>query len=193
MIATALHSPEHPEHGGAASAPEWKEKLRDGTTVLIRPIAGTDVDLERRFIERLSPQSRRYRFLGEMTTPDRALLDKFTHPDPAHEAAFIALVADGAEKREVGVARFSADPSEVQCECAVAVADDWQGKGLATILMRHLIEIARQRGYARMYSIDARENENMCALAEFLGFERVPDPQDGSQVLHSLNLKAAGA
>ena len=170
------------------SAPEWKEKLRDGTTVLIRPISAADVGIEREFIERLSPQSRRYRFLGEIAAPGTALLDRLTHLDPAHEAAFVALVADGAHKREIGVARFSADKDDRSCECAVAVADEWQGKGLATLLMRHLIEIARQRGYRRMYSIDARDNENMRELAEFLGFERRADPDDTTQVVHSLAL-----
>jgi len=171
-----------------SSAPEWKERLRDGTTVLIRPISAADVGLEREFIERLSPQSRRYRFLGEIAAPGSALLDRLTHPDPAHEAAFVALVADGAHKREIGVARFSADQDDRSCECAVAVADEWQGKGLATLLMRHLIEIARQRGYRRMYSIDARANESMRELAEFLGFERRADPDDTTQVIHSLTL-----
>lgn len=193
MIANALNTSNRPSVARSAPVAEWKEKLRDGTTVLIRPITGADVDMERKFIERMSPQSRRYRFLGEIATPSPALLDRLTHPDPAHDAAFIALIADGAEKREIGVARFCADKDEHNCECAVAVADDWQGKGLATLLMRHLIEIARQRGFEHMYSIDARDNENMRALAEFLGFERKPDPKDSTQVLHSLKLKAAAA
>jgi len=187
MIATQSSSSNSTASTQAAE-PEWKDKLRDGTTVLIRPISAADVGIEREFIERLSPQSRRYRFLGEIAAPGAALLDRLTHPDPAHEAAFIALVADGAHKREIGVARFSADQDDRSCECAVAVADEWQGKGLATLLMRHLVEIARQRGYRRMYSIDARDNEGMRELAEFLGFERKADPNDATQVLHSLTL-----
>ncbi|MBS0516360.1 MAG: N-acetyltransferase [Proteobacteria bacterium] len=187
MIATILRSAGNPDD----AAPEWKEKLRDGTSVLIRPIAAGDTAIEREFIERLSPQSRRYRFLGEIATPSRALLDRLTHPDPAHEAAFVALIADGAHKREIGVARYCADRDEHNCECAVVVADEWQGKGLATLLMRHLIEIARQRGYRRLYSIDARDNESMHTLADFLGFERQTDPNDSTQVLHRLDLNTA--
>jgi GNAT superfamily N-acetyltransferase len=191
MIANTLNTSNPPAECKTAPAAEWKEKLHDGTTVLIRPIAAADIEIERKFIEHLSPQSRRYRFLGEVSTPSAALLDRLTHPDPAHDAAFVALIADGAEKREIGVARFCADSDEHNCECAVAVADEWQGKGLATTLMRHLIEIARQRDFERMYSIDTRENENMRVLAEYLGFERKPDPEDSTQVVHWLDLKAA--
>jgi GNAT superfamily N-acetyltransferase len=189
MIATASHSPDTSSAG--QSVPEWKEKLRDGTTVLIRPIGAADTTIEREFIERLSPQSRRYRFLGEIAAPGAALLDRLIHPDPAREAAFVALIADGAHKREIGVARYCADRDERNCECAVAVADEWQGKGLATLLMRHLIEIARQRGYQRLYSIDARDNESMRTLADFLGFTRRADPNDSTQVVHWLDLKGA--
>lgn len=172
---------------------EWKEQLRDGTTVLIRPIHPGDEEIERKFIERLSPQSRRFRFLGAIASPSTRLVEQFTHPDPVRDAAFVALIADGAEKSEIGVARFSAGTDMSTCECAIAVSDEWTGKGLATILMRHLIEIARQRGIRSMYSIDAIDNQPMQELAEHLGFERRHDPDDATQVIHSLDLKAATA
>src|ERR1700730_18744035 len=50
---------------GFDSAMHWHDKLRDGTRVLIRPIGKDDGALERAFIERLSPESREYRFLGQ--------------------------------------------------------------------------------------------------------------------------------
>jgi len=176
----------------AVNAPvrQWKEKLRDGTTVLIRPIRAEDAAIERRFIETLSPQSRRFRFLGEIKTPSAALIEQLTHPNPDRDAAFVALVADGAEKREIGVARFSARPDSASCECAVAVADDWQHRGLGTLLMRLLIDVARTRGIECMYSVDAADNSAMRELAAHLGFARKPDPSDATQVLHTLDLRA---
>ena len=172
---------------------QWKHKLRDGSTVLIRPIHGEDLEIERRFIERLSPQARRFRFLGEIKTPSAAMLEQLTHPDPKRDAAFIALIADGAEKREIGVARFSGRPDGLACECAVVVSDEWQGRGLATILMQHLIDIARERGIECMYSVDLAGNIGMQDLAEHLGFRRKADPDDATQVLHVLDLRSSGA
>ena len=187
----AEREPMRPLHPFAAERMEWKETLRDGTTVLIRPIRPGDAEVGRRFIQQLSPTSRRYRFLGEVT-PTVQLLDKLTNPDPAREVAFIALIADGAQKREIGVARFSARSDGLVCECAVVVSDEWQNRGLGTILMRHLIGVARDRGIECMYSMDAAENFGMRELAEHLGFRRIADPHDGTQVLHTLDLKAAG-
>ena len=174
-----------------STEPQWRENLRDGTTVLIRPIHATDIELERRFIEALSPESRRLRFLGQIGTPSPSLLAQLTNPDPRHDAAFVALIAEGASKREIGVARFSAQPDGRRCECAVTVSEDWRNRGLATVLMQHLIEIARGRGIESMYSVDAAENPAMHDLATHLGFTCRRDPENATQVLHTLDLAAA--
>lgn len=173
----------------AAAGGEWHETLRDGTAVLIRPIREADTTLEREFIERLSAPSRRYRFLGTMNSPSPELLRQLTHPEVVRGVAYIALLGEGARMREIGVCRYSASTDGLKCECAVTVSDEWQGKGLATILMRHLIDTARQSGIEQMYSIDANDNERMRELAEHLGFQRCTDPDDPTLVIHSLNLK----
>jgi GNAT superfamily N-acetyltransferase len=174
-----------------SAEPQWREKLRDGTTVLIRPIHESDMELERRFIAELSPESRRLRFLGQIGTPSPALLAQLTHPDAKRDAAFVALIAEGAIKREIGVARFSAQPDGLACECAVTVSEDWRNRGLATVLMQHLIEVARHRGIESMYSVDAAENPAMHDLATHLGFRCQRDPGNAAQVVHTLDLKAA--
>lgn len=169
----------------------WHEQLRDGTRVLIRPIGANDIELERRFLEHLSPQSRRFRFLGEINL-SKQMLRRLTQPDPAREVAFIALIAEGAEKSEIGVARYCTNADGTACECAVAVSDEWHHKGLGTLLMRHLIEVARWHGVQRMYSVDAPDNADMRDLAMYLGFKRSRDPADPHQVIHTLDLQAGG-
>jgi GNAT superfamily N-acetyltransferase len=163
--------------------------LRDGATILVRPIQSADVELERDFIERLSPKSRRYRFLGTIKTPSAELLRQLTQPDLTRGVAYVALTGEGSETREVGVCRYSASADEVSCECAVAVADEWQGKGLGTILMLRLIETARANGFERMYSIDATDNQDMRNLAKHLGFSTEADPDDSTLVVHTLALQ----
>ncbi|MFC5577927.1 GNAT family N-acetyltransferase [Lysobacter niabensis] len=168
--------------------PRWSETLRDHSNVLIRPITPRDKDAERAFIEDLSMQARRYRFLGQVRHPSEQMVEQFTNIDQAHEAAFVAVVSDEGRERIVGVSRYSANASGSQCECAVTVSDDWQNRGLGTLLMRHLIEVAQARGIQRMISIDSAENARMQALANYLGFETRVDPDDASQVVHELDL-----
>ena len=172
-------------HPGEA---HWHDVLLDGTRVLIRPIHKEDAALEREFIEDLSPRSNRLRFLGSIGTPSDALIRQLTDIDFRREAAFAALLARDGAKHLIGVSRFSLGADGKSCECAVTVADEWQHKGLGTLLMRHLIDVARERGVQEMVSLDAADNTEMQDLAEFLGFARRTDPMDPHQVIHSLRL-----
>ena len=172
----------------SAAAPRWTEKLRNGLHVMIRPIRKTDAALERAFIEGLSPRSRRFRFLGVLKTPSDALIRQLTEIDYQHDMAFIALIHEDGKKKEVGVSRYSLSADGKSCECAVTVADDWQGRGLGSLLMRHLIEVARASGIRKMLSIDASENLHMRELATYLGFECRRDPEDSHQVIYHLDL-----
>lgn len=177
---TALDTP--------ASTPEWTETLRDGSRVTIRVLRKEDAALERDFIKRLSPESRWMRFLGGVGEPGDEMIRKFTDLDYRRDMAFVALVQEGGRPREIGVSRYSLSPDGKSCECAVTVSDEWQGKGLGTLLMRHLIDTARHRGIGSMFSIDDADNSRMHDLARDLGFTRVRNPDDTSQVIHRLVL-----
>lgn len=171
-----------------ADVPESVVTLRDGSKVTIRVLRKQDAKLERDFIRNLSPESRWMRFLGQFSEPSDALIRKLTDLDYRRDMAFIALSREGGITREVGVSRYSLSPDGQSCECAVTVADAWQGKGLGTVLMRDLIDIARRRGIRSMFSIDANENERMRELARDLGFKRERDPDDATRVIHRLML-----
>lgn len=172
------------------SYPRWIETLRDQTKVLIRPIAPSDRQAEKAFIEGLSEEARRYRFLGQMRSPSDQLLHELTDVDFVRQVAFVAVINDHFQERIVGVSRFGTDESERSCECAVTVSDDWRNKGLATVLMRHLIAVARSLGIERMVSLDDAQNTPMRDLARYLGFTRRTDPDDPTQVIHELMLRS---
>jgi RimJ/RimL family protein N-acetyltransferase len=188
MKSPSLPSSNTRARGEVPHAPQSRLVLRDGTAVVVRPIQATDVELEREFIQRLSPKARRFRFLGSISSPSAELLRQLTQPQLTRGVAYVALLGEGAETREIGVCRYSTSADEGSCECAVAVSDEWQGKGLATLLMQRLIETARDNGFQRMYSIDAADNDPMRDLAGHLGFKCETDPEDSTLVIHSLAL-----
>ena len=166
----------------------WTETLKDGSEVNIRPIRKEDTLAEVAFIDALSPESRRFRFLGQMRHPSEKMIEQLTNIDYQHDVAFVAEAKQNDVEIFVGVSRYSVSNDGTECECAVTVLDNWQGKGLASILMKHLIDVARSRGIKRMWSIDAAANQHMLELAKFLGFEHHVDPDDSSQVILSLSL-----
>ena len=166
----------------------WIESLADGTRVLIRPLREEDREREEDFIHRLSPDSRRFRFMGGFKEASPQLINQLMDVDYDQRMAFVALAHEDGKLREVGVSRYSATDGQGQCECAVTVADDWRQRGLGVLLMRHLIDLARRNGYQQMISLDAADNEAMRDLASYLGFHRRLDPGDSSQVTHTLDL-----
>lgn len=175
----------------AAKQPPWNEALRNGSRVSIRPIHALDAELERRFIEGLSPQSQRFRFLESMKSPSDALLKQSMAIDPATDAAYVALAGTGAEEREIGVARFNAAPGGNDCEFAVVVGDEWQHTEFGSALMKRLIETAGARGIESMHSNDAAENEAMRKFAARLNYHHKRDPDDAKLVRYSVDLKTA--
>lgn len=172
----------------ALEGDHWIEPLRDGTRVLIRPLRASDRGLEEAFIHELSPEARRYRFLGDFKEPSKQLVDQLMHVDYVHDMAFLAVAHDNGKLREVGISRYAATKDGKQCECAVTVADDWCHRGLAVLLMQHLIDVARKNKFVRMFSIDDNTNAAMRELAHFLGFQCEPNPDDPKTVIYSRSL-----
>jgi L-amino acid N-acyltransferase YncA len=174
---------------GSHEYPRWSETLRDRSHVLIRPLEKSDVAAERKFFEELSPDTRRFRFLGQVAGLNDSMTERFANVDPGREMAFVAVAHDeNGRERIVGVSRYRTAARGLKCECTVTVSDAWQKKGLGTLLTRHLIDVARSEGFRSMYSIDAAENTVMSDLASFLGFRTQVDPDDSRQLIHEIEL-----
>lgn len=162
--------------------------LRDGTPLTLRPIRPADMDLEKAFVKKLSDYSRYYRFMQPIRELPPAMLEHFTHPDYDREMALIALLDQGGNEEEIGVARYVKYPDGRQCEFALAIADEWQGKGVGTALMRELISIARSVGLESMEGFVLTTNQPMLKLVKFLGFSSEINRDDPSQTIVRKNL-----
>ncbi len=160
----------------------------DGHKVTIRPLSSADIDLERDFIDKLSAQTKHYRFLGGVNHLSDQQLKKLCDIDFDHRMAFIASIDNNGEEQEIGVSRYATDSDGDSCEFAVTVADQWQHKGLGTLLMRKLIAFAGQHQIKRLYSVDLADNAHMRQLAGDLGMQSKRDPDDAHQVIYSLEL-----
>ncbi|WP_350024024.1 MULTISPECIES: GNAT family N-acetyltransferase [Pseudomonas] len=188
MPSTALDTLAHPSFP-AQQGQYWIDALNDGSHVLIRPLRPQDREREKAFIENLSPATRHQRFLGEIKEVGEQLLNQLMDVGTPQRVAYVALVHDNGELREVGISRYAqVDEQPSHCEFAVTIADEWQGKGLGALLMQHLIDEARNNGFQQMYSVDSAANYSMRRLAKQLGMRSAIDPDDATQVIHSLAL-----
>jgi acetyltransferase len=153
--------------------------LPKGDLVTFRPIRPEDAEMEQDFVRALSDDSRYYRFMDALRELPRSLLVRFTQLDYQREMAIVAIKTEpDGQERQVGVARYIANPDAESCEFALAVADDWQGRGLGRTLMRYLMDIAAARGYCIMEGEVLSANGNMLGLMSSLGFEAHGAPDD---------------
>lgn len=155
-------------------------RLREGTEIVIRPIGPEDAEREQTFMRALSPQSRYFRFMNTLRELSPHMLYRFTHPDFQHELGLVALVGEGAATRQIGVARFAADPDRASAEFAVVVADEWQNRGVGSRLLCELLRAARAVGLKEIRGDILASNHRMLALMAALGFDIQAAPEDPS-------------
>jgi acetyltransferase len=156
--------------------------LADGTAVVLRGIRPEDAAIEQAFVRRLSPRSRQLRFLSGVRELTPAMLARFTNTEYPHEAAFIATIERDGRERQIGVARFAPGSSASCREFAVVVGDEWQGRGIASALLRKLFRVAVDAGTYAIEGVVLRENARMLGLARDFGFEIRPHPDDPALV-----------
>src|SRR4051794_35216182 len=140
--------------------------LRDGATVTVRPLVSGDEPELCTFLDGLSVDSRWLRFFS-------------AGADMHHAATYMAAVEPGRGRGLVAVAgeperivahagyvRETADRAEVAFE----VADDWQGRGIATLLLAHLSELAIADGIDTFTAVVLPENRRMIQVFRDSGF-----------------------
>jgi acetyltransferase len=150
----------------------------NGFRVFVRPIKPADEHLYGAFVEKLSPEDIRFRFLTPRKEFSHKFIARFTQIDYARAMAFVAL--DKEQKALLGVARLAADPDYVKGEYAIIVRSDLKGTGIGWALMRHLIHYAEKEGLRELVGDVLASNERMLEMCRALGFEIAADPEDMS-------------
>src|SRR3954469_1587092 len=146
-------------------------QLRDGSTVLVRPGRPDDRDLFVAGFERMSGESRYRRFMSHKKQLSERELDFFTRLDhDRHEAIGAIDLATGEGAGVARMHRSEHDPSVA--EAAVTVVDDWQGRGLGSLLLERLTARARELGVKRFEASLFTTNRAMLRLFQKLGCMR---------------------
>ncbi|HTY56839.1 MAG TPA: GNAT family N-acetyltransferase [Candidatus Binataceae bacterium] len=142
--------------------------LRDGSTIRIRPVRSEDEEALFEFLRGLSENSRAMRFFA--VTGDSALAKEARRSADVDYANRYGLVATiGPEQRIVGHALYVADEHE-SAEVGFTIADDYQGRGLGTVLLGHLAEVATTNGFKVFKAHVRPENRRMVDVFRESGF-----------------------
>ena len=160
-------------------------QLTDGSEVVVRPIGPDDASLLQAFVRRLSARSRRFRFFVALAELSAAQMVRFVNVDPARGLALVALSRRQEGTAIVAEARYALAQEDDNAEFAIAVADDFQGRGLGRHLVKLLLATAWRRGVRRLFGEIKSDNRAMLAFATQLGFRLRGSLEDQSVVIAS--------
>jgi RimJ/RimL family protein N-acetyltransferase len=158
--------------------------LRDGSPVDIRALRPEDEADMLAATEQTSPQSLQRRFFvmkRYFSDKERAF---FMDVDFDKHVALVALAEQSGRKGVVGGGRYVVfEPG--RAELAFMVIDAWQGRGIGSLLMRHLIKLAGASGLKELTAEVLPENAAMLKVFTRSGFKRRAsgDPQTVHLVL----------
>lgn len=147
------------------------ERVRTGEEICIRPLRKDDREREIAFINSLSERSRYFRLFTPMKVLPPHVLEHLMEVDYEGRMAFVATVQAEGDERFIGVARYAQTRQGDDAEVGITVADDWQRRGIARLLLTRLIEYARSKGIHRLIGIVLPENHAMLSLARATGFK----------------------
>jgi acetyl coenzyme A synthetase (ADP forming)-like protein len=139
--------------------------LADGGSAHLRPV-GPDDDAEvQALYASLSDESRYLRFFSPASRDLAARIGPHLDVDGTH----FALVAEIGD-RVVGVADYHRQLEDV-AEVAFTVRDDERGRGIGTVLLEHLAEIAVENGIGCFVAHVLSENQPMRRVFADAGFQ----------------------
>ncbi|MGP9018047.1 bifunctional acetate--CoA ligase family protein/GNAT family N-acetyltransferase [Streptomyces sp. BR1] len=158
--------------------------LRDGGTARIRPITTADAERLVSFYEQVSDESKYYRFFAPYPRLSAKDVHRFTHHDYVDRVGlaatvggeFIATVRFDRINAQGRPASAPADEAEV----AFLVQDAHQGRGVASALLEHIAEVARERGIRRFAAEVLPANNKMIKVFTDAGYQQKRSFEDGS-------------
>lgn len=152
-----------------SNAYPWEQEadvvLRDGATMRVRPVRADDGPAIHQFLAGLSRESIGYRFFGAVN------LDWATSwsLDVDYSSRFALVAESGSPYRIVAHAAYVRIDA-TRAEVAFMVADAWQGRGISTILLAHLAQVAERHGISTFVAEVLPPNHRMIDVFRQSGF-----------------------
>ena len=142
--------------------------LKDGRSVLLRMAAPEDADRVEQFINSRTKQTLALRFMAGVARVSRKFVEDLCEWDPRRWACLLAV--EGESQRILGLGNYVGDGGNL-AEVAFLVAEEDQGRGIATLILEKLGGLAAGAGYVGFEAEVLYENKKMIHVFRDSGFE----------------------
>ena len=159
-----------------------EETLKNGTTVKIRGVRADDKKRISEAFRNLETESIYKRFFQYKKALTDEELKAATEVDFENEVALMVTIWEKQTETIIGAGRyvaFDAAGAQRSAEVAFMVEEDYQGLGIASITLRHLAGIAKDKGVAQFHAEVLQENRGMLAVFKRSGFPMKQESAEG--------------
>jgi GNAT superfamily N-acetyltransferase len=169
-----------------------KETLKNGLQVTIRAVRPDDKDALLAAFKELDERTLYLRFFEAKRDITPGELREATEVDFVRTIALVTCVQDATGEKIIGAGRYivfgDAEPPD-RAEVDFTVEEDFQGLGIASITLKHLARIAKEKGIRQFHADVLQENKGMLAVFNRSGF---PVRQEYAEGLAHVTLLLAG-
>jgi acetyltransferase len=155
-------------------------KLRDGRTVILRPIKPEDEPLWLEMFYNFSQESLHFRLFQTIVQPAHEYSARYCNIDYDRELAIVAEIEEDGKRKMLGVVRLNQAPSEKTGEISFIITDTWQGQGLGSKMVDYMIEISKDKKLETINAIMLPDNYRAIKLLREMGFT-IESMDDGTQ------------
>ena len=171
---------------------EHYDTLDDGTEIFFRPVKPTDEEALTDMLYSLSSSSIRKRYFANTHTFPHRDVQRLTNLDYQKDLAIVGAAPRPDGEEIVAIAQYFLNKQSRVAEVAFIVQDEWQAKGIGTLLLRHITQVAYSRGVKEFYATVLPENKAMLALFKNSGYEMEMEFDGDSYIIrYNLDQKAA--
>ena len=150
---------------------EHYDTLHDGIEVFFRPVKPIDEPALSEMLYSASKESIRTRFMARKGSFPHRDVQQWTNIDYHNNISIVGIVPGVSGEQIVAIAQYYLDPKTQAAEVAFLVQDEWQKKGLGTLLLAYLTQIAKQRGVRRFYAKVLPVNKAMLTVFHNSGYK----------------------
>jgi acetyltransferase len=177
----SMHATSPGKAGTGGRAVFWT--MKNGQQVEIRAICPDDEERMIKFHKGLSERSVYMRYFASLSLAVRtshARLARICFADAVRETVLVALALDqtSGEQQILAVGRLNKLSDPTKAEVALLVADEFQGSGLGSELLRQLVQAAKDQHITRIEAEMLRDNIAIQRVLKKFGFRlRLIDPR----------------
>lgn len=145
----------------------WEEESEvqlGGKRLKVRPVRQADLETLQDMFYRLSDESTYLRFLQHKRSHSYEEMLDLVNLDYTSNMALVVCDESGPAPDILAMARYDVDPATGFADIAFVVRDEWQGRGLGSLLMQRMIEIGRARGLAGFTATVHASNKKMLGV-----------------------------